>query len=73
MAEWRRMANVLFSSQCNRILERSGYCAAPGFGAAPAGWGGLRTMITSVMSGATTPPMIRSIELTLTVSLLTAV
>jgi hypothetical protein len=44
--------------------------AAAGFAAAPAGAGGLRTMITSTMSGATTPPMIRSIELTLTESLL---
>src|SRR4051794_12266673 len=44
--------------------------AAAGFAAVIAGCGGLRTITRSTMSGATWPPMIRSIELLFTESLL---
>src|SRR5438874_138273 len=49
---------------------RLDHLAGPGVVARAAGCGGLRTITTSTISGAIRPPMIRSIELVLTESLL---
>ena len=50
-------------------LHFGAVAAAAGLGAATPGWGGLRTITTSMMSGAIWPPMMRSTELVLTESL----